>query len=169
MATSAGTAKVPVHGLAWLGFGASLFAVVLAFYGSLYAEKHLSGSPLREARGAAGLPATPRSWHERVLANIETSLFGDRIDRKMVDITKNSNIANYTIQLIAFVIPFVMGITAALLGGWAMTIVERENGRYSGNFQGVFSILIGMFAAVISGCMMFSLYVWPNLPSLYHT
>ena len=32
---------------------------VLAFYGSLHAEKHIAGSPLREARGSAGLPAEP--------------------------------------------------------------------------------------------------------------
>ena len=56
-----------------------------------------------------------------------------------------------------------------MLGGWAMTVIERENGRYGGNMHGVFSILIGMFAAVIAGCMMFSLYVWPYVPSPYTT
>ena len=44
-----------------------------------------------------------------------------------------------------------------------------HGGKYGGHFQGVFAILIGMFAAVIAGCMMLSLYVWPHLPALYTT
>jgi hypothetical protein len=164
-----GVHRPPVHRLAWLGFATSLVAVVLAFYGSLYAEKHLAGSPLREARGSAGLPAEPKSWYERALANGETTVFGERIDRKMLGLTERSKIANYTLQGVAFVLPFLLGIAAALLGGWAITAIERQNGKYGGNMQGVFSILIGMFAAVIAGCMMLSLYVWPLVPAAYTT
>jgi hypothetical protein len=169
MTPAGGTHRPPVHRLAWLAFGASLVAVVLAFYGSLYAEKHLAGSPLREARGSAGLPAEPKHWYERALANGETTIFGDRIDRTMVALTERSKIANYSLQAVAFVVPFLLGIASALLGGWAITLIERANGKYGGNMHGVFSIMIGMFAAVIAGCMMLSLYVWPLVPAAYTT
>jgi hypothetical protein len=162
-----GATKVPYHRLAVASFVASIVALVLAFYGSLYAEKHIAGSPLREARGSAGLPAEPVSWYDRLWARGETTIFGDRIDRKMVALTERSKIANYSLQVIAFVLPFVLGIAAAITGGNAMAAIERSGGKTVGNFQAVFSIMIGGFAAVISGCMMLSLYVWPMLPSLY--
>ena len=148
------TKKLPLHKLALAAFTMSIVALVLAFYGSLYAEKHIAGRPLREARGSAGLPAEPTSWY-------------DRIDRKMLGLTERSKIANYSLQMIAFVLPFLMGIGAALLGGNALTAIERSGGKTVGNFQGVFSIMIGGFAAVISGCMMLSFYIWPMMPSLY--
>ena len=162
-----GATKVPYHRLAVASFVASIVALVLAFYGSLYAEKHIAGSPLREARGSAGLPAEPVSWYDRLWARGETTIFGDRIDRKMVTLTERSKIANYSLQVIAFVLPFLLGIAAAVAGGNAMALIERSGGKTVGNFQAVFSIMIGGFAAVISGCMMISLYVWPMLPSLY--
>ena len=71
------------------------------------------------------------------------------------------------LQVIAFVLPFVLGIAAAVTGGHALGAIERSAGKTVGNFQAVFSIMIGGFAAVISGCMMLSFYVWPMLPSLY--
>jgi hypothetical protein len=163
----AGGKKVPIHRLALAGFVTSLVALVLAFYGSLYAEKHLAGSPLREARGSAGLPAEPVSWYDRLWARGETTVFGDRVDRKMVALTERSKIANYSLQVVAFVLPFFLGLGAAIVGGSAMSAIERSAGRTSGNFPAVFSIMIGGFAAVISGCMMLSLYVWPVMPSLY--
>lgn len=169
MAATATVQHVPIHKLAWAGFALSLLSIVLAFYGSLYAEKHLADSPLREARGGAGLPAEPKHWYERLIAKGETTLFGDRIDRKMVALTARSKIANYSLQLVAFVVPFVSGIVAALLGGWAMTAIERSNGEFAGNMQSVFSMLIGSFAAVIAGCMLLSLYIWPLIPSPYTT
>src|SRR5262245_51710267 len=46
---AAATAKVPYHRLAVVAFVTSIVALVLAFYGSLYAEKHIAGSPLRQA------------------------------------------------------------------------------------------------------------------------
>ncbi len=161
--------KLPIHPLALSGFALALLSIVLAFYGSLYAEKHLAGSPLREARGSAGLPSEPTHWYDRVLARGETTIFGDRIDSKMIALTTRSKIANYTLQIVAFMVPFVLGIVAALLGGWGMSAIERSADRYSGNMQAVFAQLIGSFAAVIAGCMMLSFYVWPYLPSLYTT
>ena len=145
----------------------SLVAIVLAFYGSMYAEKHIAGSPLREARGSAGLPSEPHNWHDRLQARAETTIFGGRIDSKMIAFTTKSKIANYSLQILAFMVPFVLGVVAALLGGWGMSAIERT--KTSGSMQAVFAQLIGCFAAVISGCMMLSLYVWPYLPSLYTT
>ncbi len=159
--------KLPVPRLAWLAFGMSLVGVVLAFYGSLYAEKHLASSPLRQARGSAGLPAEPTHWWERMVASGETTIFGDRIDRKMSDLTSRSQTASYTLQGVAFFVPFVLGITAAFLGGNALTLIEKRRTEVGGNFQAVFSIMIGGFAAVIAGCMILSLYVWPLVPSPY--
>ena len=49
-----------------------------------------------------------------------------------------------------------------------MAAIERVRGQRSGNFQAVFSIMIGGFAAVIGGCMMLSVYVWPHLPVDLH-
>jgi len=169
MAAQAAATKLPVHPLALSGFVMALVSIVLAFYGSLYAEKHLAGSPLREARGSAGLPGEPTRWYDRALARGETTVFGGRIDSKMIALTTRSKVANYSLQIVAFVVPFVLGIVAALLGGWGMTAIERSADRYSGNLQAVFSQLIGSFAAVIAGCMMLSFYVWPLMPALYTT
>ncbi|HSQ58322.1 MAG TPA: hypothetical protein VLM40_21555 [Gemmata sp.] len=165
--TAIATRKTPYHRLAVTGFVLSILALVLAFYGSLYAEKHLAGSPLREARGSAGLPAEPVTWVERVWAKGETTIFGDRIDRKMVALTERSKIANYSLQIIAFILPFFLGIAAAVIGGNALTAIERTAGKTIGNFQAVFSIMIGGFAATISGCMILSYYIWPMIPAAY--
>jgi hypothetical protein len=165
--TPTAATKVTTHRLAVTGFILSIVALVLAFYGSLYAEKHIAGSPLREARGSAGIPAEPVAWYERIIARGETTIFGDRIDRKMLAWTSRSKIANYSLQVIAFVVPFILGIAAAVTGGNAITAIERTAGKTAGNFQAVFSIMIGGFAATISGCMMLSFYVWPLIPSLY--
>lgn len=159
----------PVHPLAWAGITTAAVAAVLALYGSMAAEKHIAGSPLREARGSAGLPAQPESWADRQWARGETSVFGDRIDRKMLALTERSKITNYSVQAVAFVLPFVLGILAALTGGSAMSAVERSGGKYVGNTLAVFAMLAGGLAAVVAGCMMVSLYVWPRIPSLYTT
>jgi hypothetical protein len=163
--TAAATKSPPFHRLALTGFILSIVALVLAFYGSLYAEKHLAGSPLREARGSAGIPAQPNNAFERLIANGETTIFGDRIDRKMLALTERSRIANYSLQIVAFVLPFILGIAAAIIGGNAMTAIEQSAGKRVGNFQAVFSIMIGGFAAIISGCMMLSFYFWPMIAS----
>lgn len=162
-----GVKKVPVHRLAWTGFAISLIALVLAWYGSLHAEKHIAGSPLREARGSANVISGPGAWFERAFDRAEIRVFGDRFDKKILELTERSKIARYSLEIVAFVLPFVLGITAALMGGTAMTAVEKSKGKYSGNFQSVFAILIGGFAAVIAGCMILSVYIWPHMPSFY--
>lgn len=161
------TRRAPIHRLAILSFALSLIALLLAWYGSLHAEKHLAGSPLREARGSANVIAEPGHWYERLVDRAELSLLGERFDQKVLEWTRNSKSARYTLQIVAFVLPFALGLTAAFLGGNALTAIERSGGTRAGNFQGVFAILIGGFAAVIAGCMLVSLYVWPYLPSPY--
>ena len=50
-----------------------------------------------------------------------------------------------------------------------MKAVQQSNGKYAGNTLAVFSMMVGGLAAVVAGCMMVSLYIWPRLPSLYTT
>ncbi len=164
-----GTTRAPIHPLAWAGIVMAVSAGILALYGSMAAEKHIAGSPLREARSSAGLPANPTTWSDRLWAKGETSIFDDRIDRKMLDLTENSKAANYAVQLVAYLLPFALGLGGALTGGWAMKLVQASGGRYAGNTLAVFSMMIGGLAAVVAGCMMLSLYVWPHMPSLYTT
>jgi hypothetical protein len=164
-----GTTRAPIHRMAWAGIVIAVIAGVLALYGSMAAEKHLARSPLREARGSAGLPAQPGSGFERLVVKGETSLFGDRIDRKMLAFTERSKIANYSVQIVAYILPFWLGLAGALTGGWAMKVVQQSGGKYAGNTLAVFSMMVGGLAAVVAGCMMVSLYVWPLMPSLYTT
>jgi hypothetical protein len=161
------TRGVPVHWMSWAAFAAAVVACVLAFYGSMQSEKHIAGSPLRQARGSAGLPAQPGPWHERLWVRGETSLFGERIDNKMLALTERSKIANYTLQIFAYVLPFALGVVAALTGGAAMRAVQRSQGRRVGNTLAVFAIMIGGLAAAVAGSMIISLYVWPWVPSPY--
>jgi hypothetical protein len=167
MVPSGTTRRAPMHGLAVTSFALALIALVLAWYGSLHAEKHIAGSPLREARASANVIAEPGTWYERLEDRAEVSFFGARFDQKVLELTRESRGARYSLQVIAFVLPFVLGLVAALLGGSALTAIERSGGTRSGNFQGVFAILIGGFAAVIGGCMLVSVYLWPHLPSIY--
>jgi hypothetical protein len=164
-----GVTRGPVHRMAWAGIAMAVLAGVLALYGSMHAEKHLDGSPLRAARGSAGLPAQPESRLGRFWVRTEVRAFGDRIDNKMLALTTRSKIANYSLQIVAYVLPFWLGLAGALTGGWAMKVIEHSGGKYSGNALAVFSMMIGGLAAVVAGCMMVSLYVWPHLPTLYTT
>lgn len=164
-----GTTQAPIHRLAWAGIVMAVIAGVLALYGSMAAEKHLAHSPLREARGSSGLPAQPGSAVERLVVKGETSIFGDRIDRKMLAFTERSKIANYSVQIAAYILPFWLGLAGALTGGWAMKLVEQSSGKYAGNTLAVFSMLVGGLATVVAGCMMVTLYLWPRLPSIYTT
>jgi hypothetical protein len=159
--------RAPVHRLAWGGFGLAIVALLLAWYGSLHAEKDIAGSPLREARGASNVIAEPGPWYERLFDRTEVSIFGERFDRKVLGLTERSKSARYLVQFIAFGLPFVLGLAAAIRGGNAMTEIERAGGTRSGHFQAVFAIMIGGFAAVIAGCMIVSVYIWPQLPSIY--
>jgi hypothetical protein len=159
--------RSPVHPLAWIGFVLALLALLLAWYGSLHAEKHIAGSPLRAARQSANVMAEPGPWYERVFDRAEVSVFGQRVDQKVLEATERSAAIRATMQFVAYVLPFMLGLIAALLGGHAMSVIESATPRRSGNFQAVFAIMIGGFAAVIAGCMLVSVYLWPHLPSLY--
>jgi hypothetical protein len=169
MALSAEFKRAPVHRLAWAGFALALASLLLAWYGSLHAEKHIAGSPLREARQSANVIGEPGPWYERVFDRAEASALGQRLDQKALEATESSSAIRYTIQFVAYVLPFVLGLAAALMGGSAMSMIERSAATRSGNFQAVFAIMIGGFAAVIAGCMMVSVFVWPHLPSIYTT
>ena len=155
--------------MSWTAITMAAIAMLLALYGAMAAEKHIPGSPLLEARGSVDRPAQPETRIGRLWVKGETSLFGDRIDRAMLALTTRSKIANYSLQLCAFVLPFWLGLAAALFGGWAMKAVQSSGGKYAGNTLAVFAMMIGGLAAVVAGCMMMSLYVWPLLPSLYTT
>ena len=164
---AAETRLKPVYRLAWIGFAISLLALVLAWYGSLHAEKQLPQSPLNEARGLSSKPAEPGPWYERVLYRSEVTLFGGDMDQRVLAITEKSEFARDSLIGLAYALPFLLGLLATYVGATAMRAIERSRGQYVGNFQAVFSIMIGGFASVISGCMMFSLFVWPHVPSLY--
>jgi hypothetical protein len=157
----------PVHRLAWTAFVLASVALVLAWYGSLHAEKHLAGSPLRAARGPANVIGEPGPWYERVVDRTEASIFGERFDQAVLAATERSRSARVAVHAVAFVLPFVLGLAAAWMGGNAMTAIERAGGTRSGNFQAVFAVMIGGFAAVIAGCMLFSVHVWPVVPAAY--
>ena len=161
--------RAPVHRMAWAAIAMAVVSGVLALYGSMHAEKHIAGSPLREARGTTAAPAKPGSALERLVAKSETGVFGTDADSKVRAWTQRSKIANYTLQLAAYVLPFFLGLAGALTGGWAMKVVQQSGGRYAGNTLSVFAMMVGGLGAVVAGCMMVSLYVWPLLPSLYTT
>lgn len=164
---ASGKSQAPIHWMSWTGLAMAVVAGVLALYGSMIAEKHFANSPLRQARGSAGLPAPPTTKFGKLWVQGETALFGDRFDNAMLAFTQSSKIANYSLQLVAYVLPFFLGLAGALTGGWAMKIVQQSDGRYSGNTLAVFSMLIGGAAAVVAGCMILSIYLWPYVPSLY--
>ena len=170
-----GYTRAPIHRMAWAGIATAVLAGVLALYGSMHAEKHIAGSPLRAARNPAGqndAPPKPGNWHERARAWTEEQVFGhttDDVDREILALTEESRVANYSLQIVAYLLPFALGLAGALTGGWAMKTVQASGGKYAGNTLAFFSMMIGGLAAVVAGCMMVSLYVWPHLPTLYTT
>jgi hypothetical protein len=167
MAKAAGV-KRSVHRLAKTGLGVSLLAFVLACYGSFAAERHLAGSPLNTAR-ASTAPAEPTSWYGRLLVRAEVAAFGDRLDRVTTERTAHSRRARVAVGLVAFALPFVLGLTAALMGSRAMRLIERDYEKWGGNFESVFAIMIGGLSAVISGCMILAVFGWRLVPNLYTT
>jgi hypothetical protein len=130
--------STPVHRLALTAICVAVVAGVLSLYGSLFAEKHLAGSPLNVARNEPGLPQT-----------------------------RDSNVNRYTLEIIAFVLPLILGVGAALLGGEAMKAIEASNGIRGGYRFAVFAIMIGGLAAVVAGCMTIAVFLWPAVPTLY--
>jgi hypothetical protein len=161
------TRRPPVHRLAWAGFALALAALVIGLYGAFAAEKHIADSPLRQARGSAGLPADGGGWLSRLATRAEKAVFGDHLDQKLLDLTTRSPAANLALRLVAFVLPLVLGVVAAYLGGWAMTAIEHADGAYLGNFQAVMAIMVGGFAAVVGGVMTVAVFVWPHVPAAY--
>jgi hypothetical protein len=144
-----------------------VLALLLAWYGSLHAEKHIAGSPLREARQAANVIAEPGPWYERLFDRAEVSVFGGHFDQKVLSASERSPGLRYTLQFIAYILPFGLGIISAWLGASAISKIETSYPRMSGNFHSVFAIMIGGFATAIAGCMIFSVFVWPQVPSIY--
>lgn len=170
-----GARRAPIHRMAWAGIAMAALAGVLALYGSMHAEKHIADSPLRAARNTSGqtdAPPKPGNWHERLRTWVERNVLGrttDDLDREVLALTERSKVANYSIQILAYLMPFALGLAGALTGGWAMKAVQASGGKYAGNTLAFFSMMIGGLAAVVAGCMMVSLYVWPHLPKLYTT
>src|SRR5579872_4160782 len=115
--------KLPVHRKAWIGFVGSLFALLLAWYGSLHAEKHLPNSPLLKARGVPKVPAEPGPWYEKLWDRTEASIFGGNVDRMILALTERSKIARWFLQFIAFGLPFTLGIISAMTGSSALKVI----------------------------------------------
>src|SRR5688572_18762821 len=183
--------RAPIHRMAWSAIAMAVVAGVLALYGSLYAEKQIPGTPLCEARGEP--PVAPADFkplgaytdHQIAQRNPKGPIRGlyrvrygaewtyyyavGALDRAVVARTKKSKFASYTLQLVVYVLPFGLGLAGALTGGWAMKVVQQSGGKYGGDTLAVFSMMVGGLAAVVAGCMMLSLYVWPLLPTFYTT
>jgi hypothetical protein len=162
----AGGVKPSVHRLAKAGLVVALLSFVLACYGSFAAERHLASSPLNVARVNA-TAAEPTSWYGRLIVRGEVAVFGGRLDRLMTEKTADSRRARAGLVVIAFVLPFVLGLAAALMGGHAMKLIERDAEKWGGNFEAVFAIMVGALSAVISGCMILAVFGWRWVPSAY--
>lgn len=162
-------ANLPVYRLARVSLTLAVVGFVLACYGSFVAEKHIATSPLRQARPDPGLPAEPTGWSGRTEAGIERAVFGQRMEPAMLDLTARSPAARWGLQFVAFVLPFVLGLASAWLGGNALTAIEGADGKYAGNFHAVFALLIGGLTAVISGCMLVATFLWRFVPAAYTT
>lgn len=130
----------PVYPGAVVALVLGLVASGFALYGSFLSELHLPGSPLNVARGDPG-------WA----------------------VTRTSKSARTAVQFAAYFVPFGLGVAAALAGGAAMRAVEDQPNRFSGSPPAVFAILLGGLSAVVSGCMILSVYLWKHVPSAYTT
>jgi hypothetical protein len=62
-----------------------------------------------------------------------------------------------------FVVPIVLGLLGTLLGSHAVRVTAHSEGKLHGEGLGVFSIMIGVFAAIIGGVCTFAALIWPNL------
>ncbi len=60
-------------------------------------------------------------------------------------------------------LPILLGILAALLGGHAYRKIEHANGAIGGDGQAFFSLMIGLFAVIIGACTSFVTLIWPIL------
>ena len=93
------TRGAPAHPLAWLAITTAVVAGVLGLYGSMHAEKHVAGSPLRDARGDAKTPPQPHFWVEVQYVSAESKVLGAPLDDRIRAFTSESKTANYSLQL----------------------------------------------------------------------
>jgi hypothetical protein len=61
------------------------------------------------------------------------------------------------------ILPIVLGTGGALLGGRSFRTIEQSQGKLGGDGFAFFSLMIGLFAAVIGACSTFAALIWPNL------
>jgi hypothetical protein len=115
----------------------AVFAFGLSLYGSLLSELHLPGSPLNAARNANGAE----------FARSDAGLAG--------------------LLVVAYGLPFVLGIAAVVLGGRATRALEPQPADRVGHFAAVFAVMIGGLAAVVSACMLLAVYGWKHVPAWY--
>ncbi|HYH64147.1 MAG TPA: hypothetical protein VD866_05570 [Urbifossiella sp.] len=123
-----------------VALGLALLALVLSLVGALLAEGQLAGSPLNAARNRPG-----------------------------ADFTHASANARMVLALVAYVLPFVLGVAAAVLGGRTVRTLDHDPGHRLGHLFAVFAVMIGSLAAVVSACMAFGVYGWPHVPDYYTT
>ena len=60
-----------------------------------------------------------------------------------------------------FVLPIILGLGAALLGGHSMLVTEGSNGKLYGEGYAVFSMFFGLFAMIIGAVCTFAALIWP--------
>jgi hypothetical protein len=61
------------------------------------------------------------------------------------------------------VLPILLGIGAALLGGRAFRSIERAQGTLGGDGFAFFSLMIGLFSVIMGVCSTFAALIWPNI------
>jgi hypothetical protein len=159
--------KPPTHLLAWAGFAVAVLSVLLAWYGSLHAEKHIPDSLLLQARGRPKTPPEPGLWYEKLFVRSENTVLGGPLDQKILALTSRSPVARWSVVTIAYGLPLALGLLATYVGASAVRRIELARGKSTGFFQAVVAIMIGGFSSVISACMIFSQFVWPLMPSVY--
>lgn len=62
-----------------------------------------------------------------------------------------------------FVLPIILGLAGAWLGGRAYRTIERLQGNLGGDGLAFFALMIGFFAAAVGAATTFAALVWPNL------
>jgi len=61
------------------------------------------------------------------------------------------------------VLPIGLGVAGAGFGGLAFRAIERSKGKLGGDGAAFFSLMVGLFAAVIGSCTTFAAIVWPMM------
>ena len=123
---------------AQFAFGLALAALGLSLFGALVAEGQLAGSPLNAARNRPGAEFTHAAENARML-----------------------------LAMVAYGLPFVLGVAAAVLGGRVVKTLDHHPGHRLGHLFAVIAVMVGWLAAVVSVCMAFGVYGWPHVPRYY--